>query len=352
MSEPATTGTAADAPGAEPAVIDLRSDTVTKPTRAMRAAMLDAEVGDDVYGEDPTVTALERRTADLFGFEAAMFVPTGVMANHIGVRLLVRPGGELVCDADAHIVAHEDGGLAWHGGVQTRSTLSDRGLLTLDGLHRLIRPKVAHAVGTDAIEIENTHNRGGGSVYPIETLREIRALADESGVSVHFDGARIWNAHAETGVPLREYGAIADTMAVCLSKGLGAPVGSVLLFRADRAAEARQMRHRLGGGWRQAGMLAAAGQYALDHNIERLKDDHANARLLAEGLREAGYAAREPETNIVLVDVPDAPALAAALARHGVKAAVFGPRLLRLVTHLDVSEKDCAEAVSVARQLT
>jgi threonine aldolase len=332
--------------------LDFRSDTVTKPTREMRAAMLDAEVGDDVYGEDPTVSELEEYTADLFGFGAGMFVPTGVMANHIGVRLLVRPGGELVCDADAHIVAHEDGGLAWHGGVQTRSTLSERGLLTLDDLRRLIRPRVAYAVGTDAVEIENTHNRGGGAVYPIESLRRIRALADESGVAVHLDGARIWNAHTATGVPLRDYGAIADTMSVCLSKGLGAPVGSVLLFDADRAAEARQMRHRLGGGWRQAGMLAAAGRYALDHHVERLKQDHANAQLLADGLRAAGYAAREPETNIVLVDVPDAPALAASLAGRGVKAAVFGPRLLRLVTHLDVSEQDCATAISVARQLT
>ncbi|HEV2633976.1 MAG TPA: GntG family PLP-dependent aldolase [Actinocrinis sp.] len=332
--------------------IDLRSDTVTRPTPGMRAAMVDAEVGDDVYGEDPTVSALEEYTAGLFGFGAAMFVPTGVMANHIGVRLLVGPGGELVCDADAHIVAHEDGGLAWHGGVQTRTTLSERGLLDPDQLRRLIRPPAAYAVGTTAIEIENTHNRGGGAVYPIETLRRIRALADESGVAVHLDGARIWNAHAATGVPLPEYGAIADTMSVCLSKGLGAPVGSVLLFSPERAAEARLMRHRLGGGWRQAGLLAAAGRYALEHHVERLTEDHANARLLADGLREAGYAAREPETNIVLVDVPDAPALAAALADRGVRVAVFGPKLLRLVTHLDVSAQDCADAVSVARRLT
>ena len=332
--------------------LDFRSDTVTKPTRAMRAAMLDAEVGDDVYGEDPSVLALEEYTADLFGFGAAMFVPPGVMANHIGVRLLVGPGGELVCDADAHIVAHEDGGLAWHGGVQTRTTLSDRGLLDPDDLRRLIRPPAGYTVGTSAVEIENTHNRGGGSVYPIGTLRRIREVADEAGVAVHLDGARIWNAHAASGVPLRDYGAIADTMSVCLSKGLGAPVGSVLLFDPGHAAEARLLRHRLGGGWRQAGMLAAAGRYALDHHVERLTEDHANARLLAEGLREAGFAAREPETNIVLVDVPDAPALAAALSGRGVRAAVFGPRLLRLVTHLDVSEKDCVEAAAVARQLT
>ena len=325
--------------------LDFRSDTVTKPTQAMRAAMIDAEVGDDIYGEDPTIRALEEHTADLFGFHAAMFVPTGVMANHIGVRLLVHPGGELVCDADAHIIAYEDGGLAWHGGIQTRTTLNDQGLLAPADLRRLIRPT------TSAVEVENTHNRGGGAVYPIETLREIRALADETGVKVHMDGARIWNAHAATGVPLRDYGAIADTMSVCLSKGLGAPVGSVLMFAPERAAEARQMRHRLGGGWRQAGMLAAAGRYALDHHVERLTQDHANAALLADGLHEAGFAVRPPQTNIVLVEVPDAPALAAAFAARGVLVAVFGPGLLRLVTHLDVSEKDCVEAVTVARQL-
>lgn len=335
-----------------PPKIDLRSDTVTKPTPGMRAAMLDAEVGDDVYGEDPTVRALEERTAELFGFHAALFVPTGVMANHIGVRLQVGPGEELVCDADAHIVAHEDGGLGWHGGIQSRTTLSERGLLDPEDLRRLIRPRSPHTVGTKAVAVENTHNRGGGAVYPLETLLAIREVVEEAGIGLHQDGARIWNAHVATGVPLIEYASVAETMSVCLSKGLGAPIGSVLLLDPEQVAEARIMRHRLGGGWRQAGMLAAAGLYALDHHIERLAEDHVNARLLATGLREAGYAAREPETNIVLVDVPDAPAFAAALAERGVLAGAFGPKVLRMVTHLDVSEKDCAEVLSVARQLT
>lgn len=328
-------------------VVDLRSDTVTKPTPAMRAAILDAEVGDDVYGEDPTVAALEAKVAEMFGFEAALFVPTGVMANHIALRMLVRPGGELIADADAHILAHEDAGLAWHGGVQTRTTLTSNGLLTPDDVARLIRPHIPHTLGTTAVELENTHNRGGGSVYGADHLRAIREVADAHGVAVHIDGARIWNAHIASGVPLRFYGEIADTMSVCLSKGLGAPVGSVALLRAQQRAQAVLMRHRLGGGWRQAGLLAAAGIYALDHHIGRLAEDHANARLLYRQLRAAGLAARMPETNIVLVDVPDAAALAARAAQHNVRVSAFGPQLVRLVTHLDVTEKDCVFAAEV-----
>lgn len=333
--------------GVTSAAIDLRSDTVTKPTPAMRAAILEAEVGDDVYGEDPTVAALEAKVADLFGFEAALFVPTGVMANHIALRMLLRPGSELIADADAHILAHEDAGLAWHGGIQTRTALTPDGLLSPQDVSRLIRPHSPHTLGTTAIELENTHNRGGGSVYPIDRLRAIREIAQAQGVSVHIDGARIWNAHIATGTPLREYGAVADTMSVCLSKGLGAPVGSVALLRPEQRAEAVLMRHRLGGGWRQAGLLAAAGIHALDHHIERLAEDHANARLLAENLRKAGLSVRAPQTNIVLVDIPDAPAVAARAAQRNVRVSAFGPALLRLVTHLDVSEKDCLVAAEV-----
>ena len=330
--------------------VDLRSDTVTRPTPAMRDAIARAEVGDDVYGEDPAVAALEEQVAGLFGFQSALFVPTGVMANHLGIRLLVGPGEELVCDADAHIVAHEDGGLAWHGGIQTRTSVNERGLLDPVSLRTLIRTSAPYAVGTRAFEVEYTHNRGGGSVYPIRTLREIRAVADEHAVALHIDGARIWNAHVATGTPLRDYGALADTMSVCFSKGLGAPVGSALLLPAGRREEARAMRHRLGGGWRQAGLLAAAASYALEHHVERLAEDHANARLLAGWLRGAGLAVREPETNIVLVDVPDAAALAGRCAGQGVLVSAFGPRLLRLVTHLDVSEKDCLRAAEVLSQ--
>jgi threonine aldolase len=327
------------------APIDLRSDTVTKPTAAMRAAMLDAEVGDDVYGEDPTVAALEAKALELFGgpdsrLTTALFVPTGVMANHIGLRMHAAPGEEVVCDADAHIVAHEDAGLASHGGVQTRTTLTERGLLAPEQLERLIRPHGPHVVGTKAVELENTHNRGGGSVYPIETLRTIRALADARGVAVHIDGARLWNAHVATGTPLAEYGKLVDTLAVCLSKGLGAPVGSILLLDAERREKARVLRHRLGGGWRQAGILAAAGLYALEHHIERMAEDHANARLLAQGLRDRGLTVSEPETNIVLIEVPaDAAGVVDRAREQGVLIGAMGTRTLRAITHLDVSEK-------------
>ncbi|HTJ68023.1 MAG TPA: GntG family PLP-dependent aldolase [Actinospica sp.] len=330
--------------------IDLRSDTVTRPTPAMRAAMLDAEVGDDVYGEDPSVAALEARVLELFGgpdsrLTTALFVPTGVMANHIGLRMNAAPGEEVVCDADAHIVAHEDAGLAWHAGVQTRTTLTERGLLSAEQLERLIRPHGPYVVGTKVVELENTHNRGGGSVYPIETLRQIRALADARGVAVHMDGARLWNAHVATGTPLTEYGKIPDTLSVCLSKGLGAPVGSVLLLSEEQREQARVLRHRLGGGWRQAGMLAAAGLYALEHHIERMAEDHANARVLADGLRERGLTVRAPETNIVLVDVPgDAPGVVNRVREQGVLIGAMGPRTLRAITHLDVTEKSVLTA--------
>ena len=332
-------------------VIDLRSDTVTKPSAEMRAAMADAEVGDDTYGEDPTVRRLETTVADLFGFTErggdALFVPTGVMANHIGIRILVGPGEELVCDSDAHIVAHEDAGLAWHAGIQTRTMVSARGLIDPAVLAGMVRAGDRYTQGTRAVEVEQTHNRGGGSVYPLETLGEISALTKAYGFGLHIDGARIWNAHAATGVPLAHYGALADTLAVCLSKGLGAPAGSVVLLPPGKSEEARRLRHRLGGSMRQAGILAAGGLYALEHNLARLTQDHGNAARMAGRLAAANVNVRTPETNILLVDVDDAPATAAECAQNRVRISVFGPKLLRIVTHLDVSAGDCDIAMDV-----
>ncbi|MCF2531259.1 threonine aldolase family protein [Yinghuangia soli] len=333
-------------------MIDLRSDTVTRPTPAMRAAMADAEVGDDVYAEDPTVRALEERVAGMFGGRhTGLFTPTGVMANQIAVRLSVPPGEELVLDADAHIVAHEDGAAAWHGGIQTRTTLSPRGLLRPEDVASLLRVGDTYTVGTRAVAVEQTHNRGGGAVYPLAQLQAIRDLTTAAGVALHCDGARIWHAHVATGTAFAEYGALFDTLSVCLSKGLGAPAGSVVLLPEDRMPEARRMRHRMGGAMRQAGILAAGGLYALDHHVERLAEDHGHARMIADRLGEEGLDVVAPETNLVLVRLPeprpDAATVVARCREAGVLVSGFGPRLVRMVTHLDADASSCAKAAEV-----
>ncbi|MFD3755525.1 threonine aldolase family protein [Streptomyces sp. NPDC058622] len=333
--------------GALPAV-DLRSDTVTRPGPRMRAAMAAAEVGDDLFGEDPTVRALEDRLAGLFGFSAALFVPSGVMANQIGLQLLVGPGEELLCDAEAHILAHEEASPARYGGIQTRTVAADRGVITAAALAGVVRRGNPYTLGTRAVEVEQTHTRAGGTVHPLETLRAVRELTARAGVSVHMDGARIWNAMAASGTAAAAYGATADSLAVCLSKGLGAPVGSVLLLAAEHLPRARRLRHGLGGGMRQSGILAAAGLYALDHHVERIAEDHAHASLLAAGLRDAGFTVRRPpETNIVLVEAPGAEAVVARAARKGVLVTAPGPDVIRLVTHLDVGREACQRALEV-----
>jgi len=335
--------------------IDLRSDTVTRPTSAMRAAMVDAEVGDDVYGEDPTVTELEARVAALLGHEAAVFTPTGSLANQLAMRLLVSPGEEIVCDAQAHVVRAELGAAATFSGITTRTWDAPRGLLDPDVVRQLVRPAGGpYLVSTTAIAVENTHNFGGGTVQPLERLQEVRAIADEHGLGVHLDGARLWNAHVASGVPLHAYGAVADTVSVCLSKGLGAPVGSVLASTAERVASARVWRKRYGAGMRQVGILAAAGLFALDHNVERLADDHARAQRLAFALAEAVDGVVVPEhveTNIVVLDLSSTPWTAAALAAaarvEGVLVSDLGPTFARLVTHLDVDDDAVAQAAEV-----
>jgi len=335
--------------------IDLRSDTVTRPTSAMRAAMVDAEVGDDVYGEDPTLTELEARVAALLGHEAAIFTPTGSLANQLAMRLLVSPGEEIVCDAQAHVVRAELGAAATFSGITTRTWDAPRGLLDPDVVRQLVRPAGGpYLVSTTAIAVENTHNFGGGTVQPLERLQEVRAIADEHGLGVHLDGARLWNAHVASGVPLHAYGAVADTVSVCLSKGLGAPVGSVLASTAERVASARVWRKRYGAGMRQVGILAAAGLFALDHHVERLADDHARAQRLAFALAEAVDGVVVPEhveTNIVVLDLSSTPWTAAALAAaarvEGVLVSDLGPTFARLVTHLDIDDDDAAQAAEV-----
>ena len=325
------------------AVIDLRSDTLTRPTNGMRAAMAAAEVGDDVYGEDPTVNALEEKVAGLFGHEAAVFVPSGTMGNQVCLRLVCPPAEELLCDADAHIVTYEHGGAAQHGGISTRTVPG--GLMDAASVQAELRPAGWGTVATRAVSVEQTHNRGGGAIHSLEALRQLRDLTSTHGMALHCDGARIWNASVASGTPLSSYGALFDTLSVCLSKGLGAPVGSLVVTDTARAAQARVLRKRLGGGMRQAGILAAAGIYALDHQLERLAEDHERARLIGDALGVA------PETNIVPVVVDDAVALAAAAREQGVLISVVGPRKVRVVTHLDVDDDGAKQTAEVLARL-
>jgi threonine aldolase len=315
----------------------------------MRAAIADAEVGDDVYGEDPTVNALEAEVAELLGFEAGLFVPSGSLGNQLGIRLLVPPGKELICDTVAHLARAELGAAAVFSGITFRTWQARRGLLDVDAIAALITPNAGpYMVSTAAIAVENTHNFGGGTVQPAAAVDKLRALAREQGVGLHLDGARLWNAHVATGAPLRELAAGFDTVSVCLSKGLGAPVGSVLVSSTERIAAARVWRKRYGAGMRQAGILAAAGRYALAHHVQRLADDHARARRLAAAL---GVDPSTVDTNIVALDVPDAAAMAAAAREQGVLISVLSPRRTRLVTHLDVDDEGIDHAIKVLEPL-
>ena len=330
-------------------MIDLRSDTVTRPTEAMRAAMVRAEVGDDVYGEDPSVIALEERVADMFGYEGALFCSTGSLANLLAVRALVTTGTELLCESQAHIVRAELGAHAQLFGVTTRTWSHPRGGVDLKQIEDLVAPDLGpFLVRTGAISVENTHNFAGGAVTSLAALQAVRALADRHAVSVHLDGARIWNAAVATGTALRDYGAVADAMAVSMSKGLGAPVGSLLLGSTDLVTAARVWRKRLGGGWRQAGMLAAACLHALDHHVERLADDQAHARLLAQA---CGVDPQSVDTNIVVVPCADPTSVVLSARAEGVLTSAVGPRSLRLVTHLDVSADQARHAAEILAPL-
>lgn len=326
-------------------MIDLRSDTLTKPTAAMRRAMADAEVGDDVYAEDPTVTLLQERVAAMFGKEAALFTPTGSMANVLAVAALVGPGQEVLCESRAHILRAELGAHGALTGLTSRTWSHPDGQIDLPAIEEMYAPDMGpFFVRTTAVSVENTHNFAGGTVLPLADLQALRAWATSTGCAVHLDGARIWNAHVATGTPLADYGAVADTISVCLSKGLGAPIGSLMVGTADAIADARIRRKRLGGGMRQVGVLAAAGLYALDHHVERLAEDHHHARLIAEA---CGLDPAAVPTNIVVVDVPSAPDVVAAAAEQGVRIGAVGPRRVRLLTHLDITREDAEQAAKV-----
>lgn len=326
--------------------VDLRSDTVTRPGQPMRAAMAAAEVGDDVYGEDPTVTALEAEVAGLLGHEAGLFVPSGSMGNQLGLRLLARPGDEILCEAGAHVARFELGAAAVFSGITFRTWTGAGGRVDVAAVRALAEPDAGpFGVSTAAVAVENTHNSGGGTVQPAEVIDELRAFAGSAGLALHLDGARLWNAHIASGIPLASLAAGFDTVSVCLSKGLGAPVGSVLVSSEARIAEARVWRKRYGGGMRQAGILAAAGRFALAHNVERLADDHARAARLGAAL---GVGA---ETNIVVVPVADAATVVAKASGAGVLVSALGPRALRLVTHLDVDDAGIDTAIDVLAPL-
>jgi threonine aldolase len=330
-------------------LIDLRSDTVTRPTEPMRQAMARAEVGDDVYGEDPSVAALEERVAELLGHEAALFTVTGSLANLLAVRLLVEGGQEVLCESQAHIARAELGAHGALSGVTMRTWSAPRGLVDVAAVDAMLAPDLGpFLVRTAAVSVENTHNFGGGSVQPLAALQELRALADRTGIAVHLDGARLWNASVATGVGLAEYAGLADTVSVCLSKGLGAPVGSLVAGSSEQIALARVWRKRLGAGWRQAGVLAAAGLYALEHHIDRLAEDHRHARTLAEA---AGVDPALVDTNIVVVESNDAAAFVAAARDAGVLVGTVGARQVRLVTHLGVSGDDTEQVAGVLAKL-
>lgn len=339
-------------------VIDLRSDTVTKPTPAMRRAMAAAEVGDDVYGEDPTVNRLEEKAAGLLGKEAALFVPSGTMGNTIAIKLHTRHGQEVICEARSHVFNYELAMMAWFAGCLARPVHTADGILDWASIEPALRPLGPHWAPTGLIVLENTHNMAGGTVYPLATFRDVCQRAHALGIKVHLDGARIFNAATFLKRPARELVEGADTVMFCLSKGLGAPVGSLLAGPRDAIAEARLYRKRLGGGMRQAGVLAAAGLVALDEMLQRLEEDHENARAAANLLSEIPGLTipHRVETNIVILDLSGAGVPAAAvseeLRRQGILINPVGPWQLRLVTHFDVSREDCLYAArTLARVL-
>jgi threonine aldolase len=342
-------------------MIDLRSDTVTKPSPGMRQAMANAEVGDDVFGEDPSVNRLQELAAQILGKEASLFVPSGTMANQVCIKVHTQPGDEIVMERTSHPFNSESGGLAALSGVQVNLLDGQRGVLTAAQIAPVMRTgEDVHHAPTRLIALENTHNRGGGSVYPLEPIQEIHALARQRGVSMHLDGARLLNACIASGLPAPQYTQYFDSCTLCLSKGLGAPVGSVIAGSADFITRARRYRKMFGGSMRQAGVLAAAGIYALEHNVERLAADHQHAKLLAERLSTARGMCLNPqdvETNIVFIRLDpararlDAYGLMQGMRQQGVVATAQNPTTMRLVTHLDVSRAQVEEAGRVICEL-
>jgi threonine aldolase len=331
-------------------LIDLRSDTVTKPTKEMLEAMVTSPVGDDVYGDDPSINALEARVASMFGKEAGLFTPTGSLSNQLSIRLLVKPGEELILDQTAHIARAELGAAAAFSGITTRTFPSINGRLNADTALALAHPDAGpYLVSTKAIAVEDTHNFGGGTVQSLDEIQKLYKGAQEMKLPLHLDGARIWNAHVASGIKFSEYGKYFETMSVCFSKGLGAPIGSMMLSTKEKIAEARIWRKRYGAGMRQIGLLAGAINYALDHNIERLKEDHNRAAVIA-----SACGLSKPDTNIVALDVSeypfDAVQFAGILKENGILAGALGKNFVRLVTHKDLTDSDIEQTCEVLKR--
>lgn len=335
-------------------IIDLRSDTLTKPSPGMRQAMATAEVGDDVFGEDPTVNKLQEKVARLLGMEAALFVTSGTMGNQLAIKCHTHPGDEVICEENCHSFNYEAGGPAHLSSVQMRPLPGMRGVINAEQIEAAIRPSDHHFPQTGLVILENTHNRAGGAIFPFDEIIKIRALAQEHQLHLHLDGARLWNAHVATGIPLHEFGRNFDSISVCLSKGLGAPVGSVLAGSREFIDQAHRFRKMWGGGMRQAGILAAAGLYAIENNISRLTDDHARARKLAACFKNYPSIQVDLEatqTNIIIIDFLKtglkAPEIVVKMKEKGLSGIAFSPTKLRLVTHLDVDDEDIDNAIEI-----
>jgi threonine aldolase len=337
-------------------VVDLRSDTVTRPTPGMRRAIADAVVGDDVFGDDPTVQELERRVAREAGKEAALFVPSGTMGNQLAIRVQTQRGDQVLIEADSHVNLYEQGGISANSGCFPHAVHAERGVIQPEHVEEALSEPDEHVARLSLVCLENTHNVAGGAIVPLERMRATAATAHAHGLGVHLDGARLWNASVATGVPIAEWAAVADTVMMCFSKGLGAPIGSILAGPARHIHEARRARKLWGGGMRQVGILAAACLYALDHHVARLADDHRRARTLAAGIAEVpGTSVPAPDTNLVFFrlesDALDPAAVLAGLEARGVRMSQYGPRLLRAATHLDVDDRGIARAVEAFHEV-
>jgi threonine aldolase len=335
-------------------MIDYRSDTVTKPTTGMLQAMMSAPVGDDVFGEDPSINELEKLSADMFGMEAALYCPSGTMTNQIAIKCHTQPGDEVICDFTAHVYQYEGGGIAFNSGASVRLLNGDRGRITAQQVNEAINAHDVHKAHTSLVCLENTSNRGGGSCYDMNEIRSIRNVCDENGLILHLDGARLFNALVAKNQSAKEYGEVFHSISICLSKSLGCPVGSVLLGTKDFIKKARRIRKVFGGGMRQAGFMAAAGIYALQNNIERLAQDHQHAAQIAQALEKKGFEIMPVETNIIIFHVKEpftAQSFVARLKEHNILGYAIAPMSVRLVVHLDISREMVEKTIDVIEKL-